>query len=547
MDMNDFASQSNGSYVNFSDEVYSVFKSVGSSPVTLASDFNLAKAIPMTIVYSLIFITGIFGNFCTCIIIARNKHMHTATNFYLFSLAMSDLLLLVLGLPQEMFQLWVPIPYMFGETFCIFRGLAAETSTNASILTITSFTMERYLAICHPLRAHTMSKLSRAVKLIVVIWIVAAACAVPQAIQFGVVLQRNDDGELMPHTEDCSLKMPLNHSFELSTLFFFLLPMTLITILYILIGVRLRDHVFRVPSSRETGSWRCNAESDTNHKKNGIMITVIPDRDTTSSRYKRSLKQENSDQRRHHSTNSRRAVVKMLVAVVVAFFVCWAPFHAQRLMAIYATSENEALVTVYEALTYVSGVLYYVSATVNPILYHIMSHKFRSAFRDTLGACCGHARNKRRRSSSLSNCHKHNSVYNYQSTVRSRGGTDNTETTLETLLREDIEIPLADSKVVNGQSSLSLKNGRTQQYRLKDCRTNSVVNHSASSSLSNSSSTNSNEINNLKVNDVVDSGMEGSVIEMEMNECIRLNLKNNVVAGADKHSISQKDFYFSHC
>lgn len=32
--------------------------------------------------------------------------MHTATNYYLFSLAVSDLLLLVLGIPQELFSLW---------------------------------------------------------------------------------------------------------------------------------------------------------------------------------------------------------------------------------------------------------------------------------------------------------------------------------------------------------------------------------------------------------------------------------------------------------
>jgi hypothetical protein len=72
------------------------------------------------------------------------------------------------------------------------------------------------------------------------------------------------------------------------------------------------------------------------------------------------------------------------VAVVVAFFICWAPFHAQRLLAMYARSNNSdspVLLTVYKTLTYTSGVLYYMSTTVNPVLYHIMSHKFREAFK----------------------------------------------------------------------------------------------------------------------------------------------------------------------
>lgn len=48
-------------------------------------------------VYSAIFLTGILGNAFTCIVIIRNKRMHTATNYYLFSLAISDLLTLLLG------------------------------------------------------------------------------------------------------------------------------------------------------------------------------------------------------------------------------------------------------------------------------------------------------------------------------------------------------------------------------------------------------------------------------------------------------------------
>ncbi|CAH0714310.1 unnamed protein product, partial [Brenthis ino] len=79
----------------------------------------------------------------------------------------------------------------------------------------------------------------------------------------------------------------------------------------------------------------------------------------------------------------------MLIAVVVAFFVCWAPFHAQRLVAIYGTSENHLakspiLLSVYYFLTYTSGVFYYMSTCINPVFYHIMSYKFRDAFKNTM-------------------------------------------------------------------------------------------------------------------------------------------------------------------
>ncbi|KAF4523068.1 hypothetical protein B566_EDAN013056 [Ephemera danica] len=44
----------------------------------------LYVVIPITIIYALIFVAGVVGNVITCIVIRRNKHMHTTTNLYLF-------------------------------------------------------------------------------------------------------------------------------------------------------------------------------------------------------------------------------------------------------------------------------------------------------------------------------------------------------------------------------------------------------------------------------------------------------------------------------
>lgn len=195
---------------------------------------SLFISIPIITVYVIIFVTGTIGNISTCIVIARNKSMHTATNYYLFSLAVSDLLLLISGLPQEVYLIWSRYPYIFGYTFCFLRGLFSETSANATVLTITAFTVERYLAICHPFLSHTMSKLSRAVKLILVIWFVALALSIPQALQLQVI-----------GPEACTVCMPdiasTKRMLEVSTFLFFITPMTLISILYALIGLRLKS------------------------------------------------------------------------------------------------------------------------------------------------------------------------------------------------------------------------------------------------------------------------------------------------------------------
>uniref|UniRef100_A0A1B0D6N1 G-protein coupled receptors family 1 profile domain-containing protein n=1 Tax=Phlebotomus papatasi TaxID=29031 RepID=A0A1B0D6N1_PHLPP len=150
------------------------------------SDFSkphpLYIVLPVTLIYSIIFLTGVLGNVITCIVISNHRSMHTATNYYLFSLAISDLLLLISGVPQEIYNTWYTweAPYPFTETICILQGFAAETSANATVLTITAFTVERYMAICHPFLSHTMSKLSRAIKFILAIWVISMCMAVPQ-------------------------------------------------------------------------------------------------------------------------------------------------------------------------------------------------------------------------------------------------------------------------------------------------------------------------------------------------------------------------------
>lgn len=194
----------------------------------------LSVLITITVLYSLIFVVGLVGNIITCIVISRNKSMHTATNFYLFNLAITDMLMLLSAMPPDLYNAWFPSRYPFGDLICVLQGLFAETSANVTILTISSFTIERYIAICHPFRQQAMSKLSRAIKFIVGIWICAVCAALPQACQFGVV---EIGGDIL-----CTIKNPsMSYAFEISSFIFFVSPMVLICVLYILIGVKLRQ------------------------------------------------------------------------------------------------------------------------------------------------------------------------------------------------------------------------------------------------------------------------------------------------------------------
>jgi len=198
--------------------------------------------IGITVIYCLIFLSGLFGNVSTCIVIARNKFMHTATNYYLFNLAIADLLLLIVGLPPETYSIWSAYPWVFGEFFCINRAMLAEMSTNASILTITAFTVERYVAICHPMKAQTMSGLKRAVRVIIAIWFLATVFSIPLTVQFKLVYAIDKKNRSIPESAYCGIEENnhLESSFEIFTFLFFVFPMTFISVMYTLIGVAIR-------------------------------------------------------------------------------------------------------------------------------------------------------------------------------------------------------------------------------------------------------------------------------------------------------------------
>ncbi|XP_061167513.1 neuropeptides capa receptor-like [Saccostrea echinata] len=318
----------------------------------------------LTTVYLSIFLSGTVGNICTCIVIARNRHMHTATNYYLFNLSVSDLATLILALPQELYMVWEAYPWRLGEGFCIIKAFVTEMSAYASILTITAFTFERWAAICHPMKLQKLSNLSRAIKEIIVIWILSSICALPYPIHTRTfyALVHPVTSEPLLASVVCSFppewRELMQLFLQLSSFVFFVLPMTLITLIYIRIGVTLYK-------SEVVGVQQNSSGAECPARKQRRKVYSV--------------------------TQARKSVLKMLVAVVIAFFACWAPFHAQRLWTIYMNKDHwtPELLDLQNHVFFLSGVLYFFSATINPILYNLMSKKYRQAFRQTM---CGRLR-----------------------------------------------------------------------------------------------------------------------------------------------------------
>lgn len=98
-----------------------------------------------------------------------------------------------------------------------------------------------------------------------------------------------------------------------------------------------------------------------------------------------------------YSIRARRQVVLMLGSVVLSFFLCLIPFRVFILWIIIVPDETVKKLGVekYYNILYFCRIMVYLNSAINPILYNLMSSKFRAGFLDY---CSGHKKIQIRRS-----------------------------------------------------------------------------------------------------------------------------------------------------
>ncbi|XP_005106515.1 thyrotropin-releasing hormone receptor-like, partial [Aplysia californica] len=140
---------------------------------------SLFAAVAVTL-SAVIFTFGILGNALVVLVIVRTRSMHTTTNCYLLSLAVADLLVLISAtlpaIPEPFYRVdeW---PY--GRVMCSLLIFLQYLGIDCSALSITAFTIERYIAICHPIRAQTLCTLTRAKRIVGGLWVFTVLYCTP--------------------------------------------------------------------------------------------------------------------------------------------------------------------------------------------------------------------------------------------------------------------------------------------------------------------------------------------------------------------------------
>lgn len=212
---------------------------------------------------------------------------------------------------------------------------------HSSILTILAISFERFYAICRPLEAGYKCTKRRAIIIIGINWIIALVSTLPMLSITELTTAEFIDGSLVTVCSNSLQEGWHPVYFLIVFLIFFLLPFIVLIYLYILIAKKLTTE---------------------NSKTLQTQTTVNPN-------FRR-------------QAQIRRQVVLMLASVCVTFFICLLPFRLLTLWIIYSSPEDITSLGMetYYILLFICRILLYVNSSANPILYNLISSKFRAAF-----------------------------------------------------------------------------------------------------------------------------------------------------------------------
>ncbi|XP_062287727.1 G-protein coupled receptor 39 [Scomber scombrus] len=313
---------------------------------------NYPVKIFLTVFYSLILVIGIVGNSVTIRVtqlLKRNGYLQKNVTNHMVSLACSDLLVLLIGMPVELYSaIWNPFTTESGDASCKIYNFLFEACSYATILNVATLSFERYAAICHPFRYKAFGG-KRTSGLIAFAWLVSVLVALPLLIATGM------EGHIPYRSEipDQNLTFCTNlreywPMYQASIFVAFAIYMI------VLVSV----------------GFMCRAM---------ILVLRKPMVSTDSS--------VNGTQRapKHESTNmkmARKQTIIFLGLIVGSLMVCWLPNQIRRLMlaAVPKSKWTTVFFRSYIALHPVADSFFYLSSVINPFLYNLSSRQFREVF-----------------------------------------------------------------------------------------------------------------------------------------------------------------------
>nr|XP_022914652.1 orexin receptor type 2-like isoform X1 [Onthophagus taurus]XP_022914653.1 orexin receptor type 2-like isoform X1 [Onthophagus taurus] len=325
-----------------------------------------------------VFVVGLIGNALVCVALYRNGSMRTVTNYFLMNLAIADFMVILFCLPATL--TWdITLTWLFGTICCKIITYLQTVSVTVSVLTLSFISMERWYAICFPLKFK--STIGRAKTAILIIWIIALTLDVPELVVYETIHRGNESISIL--FTQCEPVWP--QMFDLSwtimkMTLLYAIPLCVMAIMYYRIG-----KVLRISEKQLTSRGillRCKGIT--------FIFYFVPEISENTHLHNFSI---TASMNKKGQLESRKKAAKMLASVVGMFALCFLPLHTIEILRLTMEMRNNE---VNRAFSMFSHWLCYVNSAVNPLIYNFMSKKFRKEFKKSFECCTKAGRQKRK-------------------------------------------------------------------------------------------------------------------------------------------------------
>ncbi|KAE9548459.1 hypothetical protein FO519_008328 [Halicephalobus sp. NKZ332] len=328
--------------------------------------------------YILVFLSCVFGNSLILVVIISNRNMRTVTNFFLANLAIADLLVGIFCVFQNAanFVLFEHGTWPFGKMMCHSYIYLLHMIPNISAGILVLLSIERFIAVIRPMIVHHLMTKGVLVVSTVGVWTVAAIMNLPYliAVQY-IELNNPETGERYGICTRRFLVMGQLNVLQVVTtlnlIVWYLVPLTILLIIYITIGIVLMKST--------------DDNSVTRSSQSSSARSQLLSKPSTDSR-----KQANGE-----AVDSRRRVIKLVVVIVSSFALLSLPRYLYLTWSVWRDTNSPRCLNCLTALIQpTTFLLLFINSGINPILYAFLSQRFRTAIADTL--TCAHSKEKRK-------------------------------------------------------------------------------------------------------------------------------------------------------
>ncbi|NXT27261.1 GPR39 protein, partial [Syrrhaptes paradoxus] len=343
-------------------------------------EFEVSTWIKITLasVYVCIFVAGILGNSITIKatrILQKKGYLQKEVTDHMVSLACSDLLVILLGMPMEFFSaIWSPFSTPNGNIACKLYYFLFEACSYATVLHVATLSFERYVAICHPFKFKAVSGPRKVKLLITFVWVTSVVVALPLPFAMGTEYPLESIKGYQGVTA-CVKPVPRHHLPELKH------NMTICT------SLSSQWPVFQASIFSAFAVYLIVLGSVT-FMCHSMMKTLVIHKEGTVA-VKGGKRDQEKYLRKSESSegkSSRRQIILFLGLIVATLAICWMPNQVRRIMAAAKPKQDWTVpyFRAYVTLLPIADIFFYLSSVVNPLLYNISSQQFRSVFLQVL-------------------------------------------------------------------------------------------------------------------------------------------------------------------